>query len=61
VDVSKLDARVIKIMDLKCPDSGECERNMWSNLEHLTMRDEIKFVVADFVEAHAHKGLQVSE
>ncbi|MGB0061449.1 MAG: radical SAM protein, partial [Candidatus Binatus sp.] len=47
IDVSKLDPRVIKIMDLKCPGSGECEKNLWSNLEHLTMRDEIKFVIAD--------------
>ncbi|MGH7813098.1 MAG: radical SAM protein [Candidatus Binataceae bacterium] len=47
VDVSRLDPRAIKIMDLKCPGSGECERNRWSNLEHLTPRDEIKFVVAD--------------
>ncbi len=37
----------IKIMDLKCPGSGECERNLWSNLDHLTLRDEIKFVIAD--------------
>jgi 7-carboxy-7-deazaguanine synthase len=47
VDVSRLDPRVIKIMDLKCPGSGECVRNLWSNLDHLTRRDEIKFVVAD--------------
>ncbi len=47
VDVSRLDSRVIKIMDLKCPGSGECERNLWSNLDHLTSQDEIKFVVAD--------------
>jgi len=47
MDVSRLDPRVIKIMDLKCPGSGECERNLWSNLEHLTTRDEIKFVVGD--------------
>jgi 7-carboxy-7-deazaguanine synthase len=47
MDVSRLDPRVIKIMDLKCPGSGECDRNLWSNLEHLTSRDEIKFVVAD--------------
>src|SRR6202795_2351159 len=47
VDVSKLDPRVIKIMDHKCPGSGECARNLWSNLDHLTIRDEIKFVVAD--------------
>jgi 7-carboxy-7-deazaguanine synthase len=46
-DVSRLDPRVIKVMDLKCPASGECGRNLWSNLEHLTPRDEVKFVVAD--------------
>ena len=46
-DLSRLDSRVIKIMDLKCPGSGECERNRWSNLDHLSARDEVKFVVAD--------------
>jgi 7-carboxy-7-deazaguanine synthase len=46
VDVSPLDPRVHRIMDLKCPGSGEESRNMWSNLDHLTARDEIKFVVA---------------
>lgn len=46
-DVSQLDPRVIKIMDLKCPQSGESERNLWSNLDHLGASDEIKFVVAD--------------
>lgn len=46
VDVSRLDPRIIKIMDLKCPGSGECHRNLWSNLEHLTERDEVKFVLA---------------
>jgi 7-carboxy-7-deazaguanine synthase len=49
-DVSKLDARVIKIMDLKCPGSGEVARNLWSNLEHLSSRDEIKFVLADRID-----------
>ena len=47
VDVSRLDPRVIKIMDLKCPGSGECDRNMWSNLGYLSARDEVKFVLAD--------------
>jgi 7-carboxy-7-deazaguanine synthase len=47
VDVSRLDPRVIKIIDLKCPGSGECDRNLWSNLDRLTTHDEIKFVVAD--------------
>lgn len=46
-DVSGLDPRVHKIMDLKCPGSGESHRNRWANLEHLTERDEIKFVVKD--------------
>jgi 7-carboxy-7-deazaguanine synthase len=47
IDVSSLDERVHKIMDLKCPGSGESHRNLWENLEHLTSRDEIKFVIAD--------------
>jgi 7-carboxy-7-deazaguanine synthase len=46
-DISKLDPRVIRIMDLKCPASGECEKNLWSNLEHLRPSDEVKFVIAD--------------
>jgi 7-carboxy-7-deazaguanine synthase len=46
-DVDRVDARVHKIMDLKCPGSGESHRNRWSNLEHLTDKDEIKFVLAD--------------
>ncbi|HWV56721.1 MAG TPA: radical SAM protein [Longimicrobiales bacterium] len=46
VDVSPLDPRVHKIMDLKCPGSGEVSRNLWSNLDHLTGRDELKFVIA---------------
>jgi 7-carboxy-7-deazaguanine synthase len=45
-DISGLDPRVIRIMDLKCPASGECEKNLWSNLEHLRPADEIKFVIA---------------
>ena len=47
VDISDLDPRVHVIMDLKCPGSGEMERNLWSNLEHLDGGDEVKFVVAD--------------
>jgi 7-carboxy-7-deazaguanine synthase len=47
IDVSRLDPRVIKIMDLKCPGSGEAQRNLWSNLRHLTAHDEVKFVISD--------------
>lgn len=46
-DISQLDSRVIRIMDLKCPASGECDKNLWSNLEHLRPTDEVKFVIAD--------------
>jgi 7-carboxy-7-deazaguanine synthase len=45
-DVAGVDPRVHKIMDLKCPGSGESHRNRWSNLEHLGPGDEIKFVLA---------------
>jgi 7-carboxy-7-deazaguanine synthase len=45
-DVSQVDPRVRKIMDLKAPGSGESHRNRWSNLEHIGPTDEIKFVLA---------------
>jgi 7-carboxy-7-deazaguanine synthase len=45
--IANVPAGVIRIMDVKCPGSGESEKNDWSNLAHLTMRDEVKFVLAD--------------
>jgi 7-carboxy-7-deazaguanine synthase len=45
-DVGAVDRRVHIIMDLKCPDSGECEGNFWPNLERLKPADQIKFVIA---------------
>ena len=47
VDVGPLDPRAHKIMDLKCPGSGEESKVLWSNLDHLTDRDEVKFVLKD--------------
>ena len=44
-DISKVDPRVHRIMDLKCPSSGEAERNRKANLAHLKSTDEIKFVI----------------
>ncbi len=44
-DISAVDPRVHRIMDLKTPGSGEVERNLWSNIDHLTSRDEVKFVI----------------
>ena len=44
-DISKVDPRVRRIMDLKCPSSGEVARNRFENLPHLKPTDEIKFVI----------------
>jgi 7-carboxy-7-deazaguanine synthase len=46
-DVSRVDPRVHRIVDLKAPASGECNRNRWENLDVLTKRDEVKLVLAD--------------
>ena len=45
LDVSKIDPRVSRIVDIKTPASGEVHRNRWENLEYLNSRDEIKFVL----------------
>lgn len=47
LDIAPLDPRAHRIMDLKCPGSGEESKNLWSNLDHLTDRDELKFVIRD--------------
>lgn len=44
-DISPVDPRVHRIVDLKTPDSGECARVRWENLPLLTRRDEVKFVL----------------
>lgn len=44
-DIAPVDPRVRRIMDLKCPSSGEAERNRWENFAHLKETDEIKFVI----------------
>ncbi len=46
-DVSGVDKRVSMIMDIKCPGSGMTDRMLWSNLDHLTVKDEVKFVLKD--------------
>lgn len=46
LDVAPVDRRVHIIMDLKCPDSGECAGNLWSNLAALKPSDQIKLVIA---------------
>jgi 7-carboxy-7-deazaguanine synthase len=44
-DISQVDKRVHRIMDLKTPGSGEVEKNLWPNIDHLSKRDEVKFVI----------------
>jgi 7-carboxy-7-deazaguanine synthase len=46
LDVSAVDRRVRKVMDLKAPGSGESQRNLWSNLEQLVPHDQLKIVIA---------------
>lgn len=47
LDVGAVDARVMRVVDIKTPASGEAERNRWENLPLLTLHDEIKFVLCD--------------
>ena len=52
LDIADVDRRVSRIMDLKAPDSGECAKNRWENLAHLTPRDEIKIIIASDGDYH---------
>ncbi len=47
IDIAPVDRRAVIVMDLKCPGSGESEKNLWSNLDLLKPADEIKLVIAD--------------
>ncbi len=47
LDVSGVDPRVIKVMDLKTPSSGEVEKNRYANIAHLNPADQVKFVISD--------------
>lgn len=46
-DIREVDPRVVKVMDLKTPSSGESRRNVYENLRHLAAKDQVKFVIAD--------------
>ncbi len=45
--IDRLPDGVIRIMDIKCPSSGESHRNDWANIDRLQARDEVKFVIGD--------------
>ena len=56
IDISEVDPRVSRVLDIKTPGSGEVDRNLWSNIPLLTERDQVKFVVcsrADYEWARA--------
>jgi len=59
-DISQVDPRVHRVMDLKCPASGEADRNRWENLKHLKRTDEIKFVIGT-VEDYEWALRQIAE
>lgn len=50
LDVSAVDPRVIKVIDIKTPGSAEVERNRWQNLDHLGSEDQLKFVLCDRID-----------
>ncbi len=56
LDISAVDARVRRILDIKCPASGEVDNNLWSNLALLTPRDELKFVIAERADYEWARG-----
>lgn len=47
LDISTLNQKVIRIMDIKCPGSGESDKMMWKNIDNLRPKDEVKFVIMD--------------
>ena len=47
LDVSAVDSRVVKVMDLKTPSSGELSKNRYANIAYLTDKDQVKFVIGN--------------
>ena len=45
--IDRVPAEVVKIVDVKCPGSGEADKNDWANLDRLAPHDEVKFVIKD--------------
>ena len=57
VSLERVPAEVVKIMDVKCPGSGESHRNAWDNLARLAGRDQVKFVIADRADYEYARGV----
>ena len=55
--IDQLPEGTIRIMDLKCPSSGESDKNHWKNIDCLNKRDEVKFVVGDRADYDWARGI----
>jgi len=57
ISLSNVDQRVVKVMDLKTPSSDEIDKNLYQNVDFLTMKDQVKFVIADSVDYEWSKSI----
>ncbi|MEJ2052598.1 MAG: radical SAM protein [Calditrichaceae bacterium] len=57
MDISQIDKRVKRVMDIKCPGSGESDKNLWQNIRYLTENDQVKFVISDRTDFDWAKGI----
>jgi len=55
--INDVDARVIRIMDIKTPDSAEQQRNLWTNIDHLLPQDQVKFVIGSRADYEWSKNI----
>ena len=60
LSIDQVPTPVIRVMDVKCPGSGESHRNDWSNMERLTAKDEVKFVIRDREDYDFARDVMVS-
>jgi len=59
LDLSAVDPRVVRVMDLKTPGSGECSKNLYDNIPHLQPHDQVKFVICDRADYDWSKSILV--
>jgi 7-carboxy-7-deazaguanine synthase len=57
IDVSRVPGAVIKVMDVKCPASGESDKMEWANIDRLGSRDQVKFVIQDRDDYEFARGI----
>jgi 7-carboxy-7-deazaguanine synthase len=57
LSIARVPSAVIKVVDVKCPGSGECNRNAWDNLSRLEIHDQVKFVLTDRVDYEFARSL----